>query len=58
MKNLTKPIIALGIITGVITASALGSQKLYAYVKHLKKSEERWQDLFYDKLTQDDIAWG
>jgi len=58
MKTLTKPLIVLGIITGVITASALGSQKLYTYVKQLKQSEERWQDLFYDKLTQDDIAWG
>ena len=58
MTNLIKPIIVLGIITSVVTASALGSQKLYVYVKNLKKSKERWQDLFYDKLTQDDIAWG
>ena len=58
MQNLTKPILALGILTGVITVSAIGSQKLYAYVKQLKKSEERWQDLFYDKLTSDDVAWG
>ena len=58
MQNLTKPILALGILTGVITVSAIGSQKLYEYVKQLKKSEERWQDLFYDKLTSDDVAWG
>ena len=56
----------IGTVTGVITAiAAIGSKKIYAYVKgrktdtkEVKKESNKWQALFYDKLTHDDIAWG
>lgn len=56
--TLSKTNVTLGILTGIVMVSTLGSKKLYTYCKKLKKSEQRWQGLYYDKLTQDDVAWG
>ena len=56
--TLSKVLITLGVITSVVTASTVGSKKLYTYIRRLKKSKDQFQDLYYDKLTQDDVAWG
>jgi len=53
-------------MVGAITiAAAIGAKQICTYVKHhkieiteLKRIAYRWQDLFYDQLTQDDVAWG
>jgi len=56
-----KPLIAIGILVGIVTEVA----KIYACCKHfqleiigLKQESSKWQSLYYDKLTTDDIAWG
>ena len=60
-----KPMIALGVVTGVVTASAIGSKKIYDYVSQLKrksnkleKENSHWKGLYYDKIGEDDVAWG
>ena len=67
-----KPMIALGVVTGVVTASAIGSKKIYDYVSQLKrkssqleketsqleKETSHWKGMYYDKLGEDDVAWG
>ena len=58
-------LVTLGVLTGVVTASAIGSKKIYEYVNKLKRKSNKfeeesnhWQELYYDKVEKDDIAWG
>ena len=54
--NMSKSNVALGVLTSVVTASAILLN--YKNKRNFKKESRRWQDLYYNKLTQDDIAWG
>ena len=57
--KVSKELTALGILTAsVATVSVLGSKKAYKYMNKLKEAKEHWQDLYYDKITKDDVAWG
>ena len=51
--------VALGLLTAIsVVGAIIGSRTVYTKQKDLHKRVELWKDRFYEKLTQDDIAWG
>ena len=57
--NTQRSIATVGVITGMLTVvAAVGFKKIHAYVKGIQKESTQWQELYYDHLTKDDIAWG
>ena len=58
--TLAKSIIVVGAVTGIVTAvyGYLQVAKSNKRVDNLKKESTHWQGLYYDNITQDNIAWG
>lgn len=54
-------VLILGV--GVLTASAVagavvGGKTAYAKYDRVQKTVDLWKNRFYEKITQDDVAWG